>query len=219
MRREPSMASFAGRLIETTFGVQTRYDDIDLGLTDTFQRSFLSNVRSDKVEEASVGVYAQNTVHWTDWLRTTLGWRGDYYRRQCQFALRCQQFRQGQCRRSAARNSRWCSVRSTRPNFSSEPASACTATTRAAPPSPKSRRPIRPTEACAGARRSWCGPRAPRSASAPRSFRDSILGQPVRPRSGLRDRVQRRCRRHLGEPAEPALRRRVDQQLSARSPG
>jgi outer membrane receptor protein involved in Fe transport len=24
-------------------------------------------------------LYAQNTVGWTDWLRTTLGWRGDYY--------------------------------------------------------------------------------------------------------------------------------------------
>jgi outer membrane receptor protein involved in Fe transport len=71
--------TFAGRPMETTFGVQTRNDDIDLGLTDTYQRSFLSNVRSDKVEEASVGVYAQNTVHWTDWLRTTMGWRGDYY--------------------------------------------------------------------------------------------------------------------------------------------
>jgi outer membrane receptor protein involved in Fe transport len=71
--------TFAGRPMETTFGVQTRNDDIDLGLTDTYQRSFLSNVRSDKVEEASVGIYAQNTVHWTDWLRTTMGWRGDYY--------------------------------------------------------------------------------------------------------------------------------------------
>jgi outer membrane receptor protein involved in Fe transport len=71
--------TFAGRLMETTFGVQTRYDDIDLGLSDTYQRFFLSNVRSDKVEEASVGVYVQNTVHWSDWLRTTLGWRGDYY--------------------------------------------------------------------------------------------------------------------------------------------
>jgi len=48
-------------------------------LTDSYQRSFLSNIRSDKVGEASVGVYAQNTVYWTDWLKTTLGWRGDYY--------------------------------------------------------------------------------------------------------------------------------------------
>ena len=71
--------SFAGRPMQTTFGVQTRYDDIKLALTDSYQRSFLSNIRSDKVGEASVGVYAQNTVYWTDWLRTTLGWRGDYY--------------------------------------------------------------------------------------------------------------------------------------------
>jgi hypothetical protein len=71
--------SLAGRPMQTTFGVQTRYDDISLALTDTFQRSFLSNVRSDKVGEGSVGVYAQSTVRWTDWLRTTVGWRGDYY--------------------------------------------------------------------------------------------------------------------------------------------
>ncbi|WGR74557.1 MULTISPECIES: TonB-dependent receptor [unclassified Bradyrhizobium] len=71
--------SFAGRPMETTFGIQTRYDAIGLALTDTYQRSFLSNVRSDRVGEGSVGIYAQNTVRWTDWLRTTLGWRGDYY--------------------------------------------------------------------------------------------------------------------------------------------
>jgi hypothetical protein len=71
--------SFAGRLVQTTFGVQTRYDDIKLALTDTYRRSFLSNVRSDKVGEASVGVFAQSTVFLTDWLKTTLGWRGDYF--------------------------------------------------------------------------------------------------------------------------------------------
>ncbi|MBO0758651.1 MAG: TonB-dependent receptor, partial [Bradyrhizobiaceae bacterium] len=71
--------ALAGLPTETTFGVQTRYDDISLGLTDTFQRTFLSNIRSDKVDESSVGIYAENTVHWLQWLRTTLGWRGDYY--------------------------------------------------------------------------------------------------------------------------------------------
>lgn len=71
--------SFAGLPMQTTFGMQTRYDAIDLALSDTFQRSFLSNVRSDKVGEGSVGVYAQNTVKWTDWFKTTVGWRGDYY--------------------------------------------------------------------------------------------------------------------------------------------
>ena len=71
--------AFADRPMQTTFGIQTRYDDIDLALTDTFQRSFLSNVRSDKVGEGSVGIYAQNTINWTSWLRTTVGWRGDFY--------------------------------------------------------------------------------------------------------------------------------------------
>jgi outer membrane receptor protein involved in Fe transport len=73
------VGSFAGLPMETTFGIQTRYDDIDISLTNTSRRAFVSNVRIDKVREASVGVYAQNTVRWTDWLKTTLGWRGDYF--------------------------------------------------------------------------------------------------------------------------------------------
>jgi TonB dependent receptor len=44
-----------------------------------FQRMFQSPIRSDHVSEASAGIYAENTLYWTDWLRTTLGWRGDYY--------------------------------------------------------------------------------------------------------------------------------------------
>jgi outer membrane receptor protein involved in Fe transport len=64
---------------ETTLGVQSRFDDINLALTDTFQRQFLSNIRSDTVTEGSVGIYAQNTLHWTDWFKTTVGWRGDLY--------------------------------------------------------------------------------------------------------------------------------------------
>ncbi|MCK1716717.1 TonB-dependent receptor [Bradyrhizobium sp. 141] len=71
--------SLAGLPVQTTFGLQSRYDAIDLALTNTFRRDFLSNIRSDKAGEGSVGVYAENTVRWTDWLRTTVGWRGDYY--------------------------------------------------------------------------------------------------------------------------------------------
>jgi TonB dependent receptor/TonB-dependent Receptor Plug Domain len=71
--------SLAGLPTETTFGIQTRYDDIDLALTDTFRRAFLSNIRTDKVQEGSVSVYAESTLHWTSWLRTTFGWRGDTY--------------------------------------------------------------------------------------------------------------------------------------------
>jgi outer membrane receptor protein involved in Fe transport len=70
---------FAGLPMETEIGLQSRYDDIGLALTNTVQRQFLSDVRSDKVREGSVGLYARNTVRWTDWLRTTIGYRGDFY--------------------------------------------------------------------------------------------------------------------------------------------
>jgi len=71
--------SFAGVPMQTTIGLQSRYDAIDLALMRTYQRSFLSSVRSDKVSEGSVGVYAETSLRWTDWLRTIAGWRGDYY--------------------------------------------------------------------------------------------------------------------------------------------
>jgi outer membrane receptor protein involved in Fe transport len=65
--------------METEIGVQSRYDDIRLDLGNTARRQFLSPIRSDAVQEGSVGVFAQNTLHWTDWLRTNVGWRGDFY--------------------------------------------------------------------------------------------------------------------------------------------
>jgi outer membrane receptor protein involved in Fe transport len=65
--------------METEIGVQSRYDDIRLDLNNTVQRQFLSPIRSDAVQEGSVGLFVQNTLHWTDWLRTNVGWRGDFY--------------------------------------------------------------------------------------------------------------------------------------------
>ena len=70
---------FGALPMETTVGVQSRFDDIKVALTNTVQRQFLSNTRTDLVTESSLGVYAQNTIHWTDWFRSTLGWRGDIY--------------------------------------------------------------------------------------------------------------------------------------------
>jgi hypothetical protein len=64
---------------ETVYGFQSRYDDIDVALSNTVQRQFLSAVLSDHVNEANAGIYAETTVHWTDWLKTTFGWRGDYF--------------------------------------------------------------------------------------------------------------------------------------------
>jgi opacity protein-like surface antigen len=64
---------------ETVFGVQSRYDDIITALDFTTRRQFLSPHIHDHVGEGNAGIYAENTVHWTDWLRTTAGWRGDYF--------------------------------------------------------------------------------------------------------------------------------------------
>ena len=72
-------SQFVGLSMETEIGAQSRYDDIRLDLNNSVQRQFLSPIRSDAVQEGSVGIFAENTLHWTDWLRTIVGWRGDFY--------------------------------------------------------------------------------------------------------------------------------------------
>jgi len=72
-------SSFGDMPTETTFGVQTRFDNINVSVNNSFQRQFLSHVREDKVKEGSVGFYAQSTLRVTGWARATFGWRGDVY--------------------------------------------------------------------------------------------------------------------------------------------
>lgn len=69
----------AGIDTQTRVGVQTRYDDINVGLFKTAQREILSTVSNDQVQEGSVGLWADTTARWTDWLRTTVGIREDYF--------------------------------------------------------------------------------------------------------------------------------------------
>jgi opacity protein-like surface antigen/outer membrane receptor protein involved in Fe transport len=64
---------------ETVFGLQGRDDEIITALNYSYQRLPLAPYIYDHVDEGNAAVYAENTVHWTDWLRTVLGWRGDYY--------------------------------------------------------------------------------------------------------------------------------------------
>ena len=68
-----------GMRSETTVGFDARYDDIDVGLFNTKERQRLSRVREDSVKEASAGVFVEATLRWTDWLRTTVGLRGDLF--------------------------------------------------------------------------------------------------------------------------------------------
>ncbi|WP_394329881.1 TonB-dependent receptor domain-containing protein [Bradyrhizobium mercantei] len=69
----------AGIDTQTRVGVQTRYDDINVGLFKTAQREILSTVRNDQVQEGSVALWADSTARWTNWLRTTVGLREDYF--------------------------------------------------------------------------------------------------------------------------------------------
>lgn len=64
---------------ESTIGTQIRWDDIAVGLFNTVQRTPLATVRSDRVSEGSIGLYATNMTRWTDWLRATLGVRADLF--------------------------------------------------------------------------------------------------------------------------------------------
>ena len=65
---------------QTRVGLQTRCDDIRVGLFKTVQRETLSTVREDRVQEGNVGMWADTTARWTDWLRTTVGIREDILR-------------------------------------------------------------------------------------------------------------------------------------------
>jgi outer membrane receptor protein involved in Fe transport len=70
---------FAGVETQTRVGLQSRNDEITVGLFRTLQRTTLSTVREDDVQERSVGLWADTTARWTDWLRTTIGVRQDYF--------------------------------------------------------------------------------------------------------------------------------------------
>jgi hypothetical protein len=71
--------AFAGFDAEALFGLQARYDDINLGLFNTVQRVPTSTIRADHVSETSVGLYIEEKVRWNGWLRSTVGLRGDLY--------------------------------------------------------------------------------------------------------------------------------------------
>lgn len=71
--------SLAGFAAETTIGTQIRFDNIGVGLFNTQQRTPFNTIRYDQVTETSAAVYASNTLRWTDWLRSIVGVRGDWF--------------------------------------------------------------------------------------------------------------------------------------------
>jgi hypothetical protein len=75
--------SWAHRLLDTdmesTIGLQVRSDDIRNGLFHTKDRARLSTNVFDHTSETSTALYVQNEAHWTPWLRSIIGLRGDFY--------------------------------------------------------------------------------------------------------------------------------------------
>jgi outer membrane receptor protein involved in Fe transport len=64
---------------ETTFGTQLRMDVIDNSLFNNRERVRLSPVVDANVREGSLGLYAQEDITFTPWLRAVLGLRGDFF--------------------------------------------------------------------------------------------------------------------------------------------
>lgn len=77
-----AQSDIAGKTMENTLGTQSRYDDIkDIALRRTQDRMPLpdGSIRADAVEEYSLSLYWQNTIHWNDAFRSVFGLRYDYF--------------------------------------------------------------------------------------------------------------------------------------------
>ena len=69
-----------GRNGKFTAGLQTRYDDISpVGLYRTQDRVRYATVRQDEVQQVSYAAYVSQATHWTDWFRSEVGARFDYF--------------------------------------------------------------------------------------------------------------------------------------------
>lgn len=78
-----------GKEATNTLGIQIQNDNIHNGLQGTTRRisnnctsvnNVIDQCRTDHINQSSLGLYAENHVHWNDWFRTVAGLRGDYFR-------------------------------------------------------------------------------------------------------------------------------------------
>ena len=66
--------------VDNTIGVDSRIDRIrPVGLYATSGRTTLSTTREDRVDQRSLGLYAQNQTRWLEKFRTVAGLRADFY--------------------------------------------------------------------------------------------------------------------------------------------
>jgi hypothetical protein len=77
--RHGQKAGWFGKDHSWKLGSQFRGDMADVTLSRTRQREFVSLVRNDLVAQYSGALFAEVESRWTDFFRSTLGLRGDYY--------------------------------------------------------------------------------------------------------------------------------------------
>jgi hypothetical protein len=70
---------FENRESELRVGVQSRYDDIRLGVQNAVQRMPYDTPRNDQLGEGNVSLFSDIKTKWAPWLRTVIGARLDYY--------------------------------------------------------------------------------------------------------------------------------------------
>jgi len=72
--------SLAGAPMSIVVGVQMRFDDIrDVGISPTYERRVLGTAQDASVRESSAAIYAESTMQWRPWLRSTVGVREDQF--------------------------------------------------------------------------------------------------------------------------------------------
>ena len=72
---------WGGKEVQNTFGLDLRNDDIsNVGLYHTEKRVRLDTRSQAAVVETAGGLYAQNEIEWSPWLRSLVGVRGDAVR-------------------------------------------------------------------------------------------------------------------------------------------
>lgn len=70
---------WGGRQVMHRLGAELRRDNISVALRHTAARDPLNTVRADKVEQTALGLYYENSLQWTESLRTVVGLRRDGY--------------------------------------------------------------------------------------------------------------------------------------------
>jgi len=73
-------STLAGLPMTNVVGLQGRLDDIrDVAIHPTYERQIIGTTQDAGVTESNAAVYAENTLQWLPWLRSTLGLREDEF--------------------------------------------------------------------------------------------------------------------------------------------